>query len=65
MSNKILITDTLFITDEHVKRIEEAGYEITRLKKANATEDELISALKGKVGYILGGIEKVTDKVID
>lgn len=35
------------------------------LKKANATEDELIEALQGKVGYILGGIEKVTGKVIE
>lgn len=65
MKGKILVTDTLFITDEHVKRIEDAGYEVERLDKANASEDELIAALKGKVGYILGGIEKVTDKVIE
>ena len=65
MKGKVLVTDTLFITDEHVKRIEDAGYEVERLEKANATEDELIEALQGKVGYVLGGIEKVTDKVID
>jgi D-3-phosphoglycerate dehydrogenase len=65
MIGKILITDTLFISDEHERRIEAAGYEIERLTKANASEDELIKALKGKVGYILGGIEKVTDKVIN
>lgn len=64
MKGKILVTDTLFITDEHVKQIEDAGYEVERLEKANATEDELIESLKDKVGYILGGIEKVTDKVI-
>ncbi len=65
MKGKILVTDTLFITEEHVKQIEAAGYEVERLEKANATEGELIEALKGKVGYILGGIEKVTDRVIE
>src|SRR5467141_223504 len=65
MKGKILITDTLFMTDEHVKRIEKAGYEVERLDKTAATEDELITALKGKVGYVLGGIEKVTDNVIE
>lgn len=65
MKGKVLVTDTLFITDDHVKQIETAGYEVQRLEKTAATEDELIDALKGKVGYILGGIEKVTDKVIE
>ncbi len=62
---KILITDSLFIFPEHEKMITDAGYEIERLNKLSATEDELIEAIKGKVGYILGGIEKVTEKVID
>ena len=65
MSNKILVTDTLFIFDEHVKQLNDAGYEVERLPKPNATEEELCEAVEGKVGYILGGIEKVTDKVID
>lgn len=65
MKGKVLVTDTLFITEEHVKKIEDAGYEVERLPKADASEDELIQALQGKVGYILGGIEKVTDKVIN
>ncbi len=64
MSNKILVTDSLFILDEHVKQLEAAGYAVERLDKPQATEDELRSAIKGKVGYILGGIEKVTDAVI-
>ncbi len=64
-SKKVLVTDSLFIKDKHVKRLEEAGFEVERLDKPAATEDELIEALKGKVGYILGGVEKVTDKVID
>lgn len=65
MNGKILITDTLFIFDTHLKQLELAGYEIERLSKPDATEDELCQAVKGKVGYILGGIEKITGKVIE
>jgi D-3-phosphoglycerate dehydrogenase len=65
MSNKILVTDSLFILDEHVKKLEESSYEVVRLDKPQASEEELCQAIKGKTGYILGGIEKVTDKVID
>ncbi len=62
---KILITDSLFIFPEHEKALTDAGYEIERLDKATATEEELIKAVEGKVGYIMGGIEKVSDKVIE
>ena len=65
MKGKILITDSLFIFKEHEDTLRGAGYEIERLDKPEATEDELIEAIKGKVGYILGGIEKVTNKIID
>jgi phosphoglycerate dehydrogenase-like enzyme len=63
--NKILVTDSLFIKDEHAKKLEEAGFEVERLDKPNASEEELCQAVKGKVGYILGGTEKVTEKVIE
>ncbi|MFO0971789.1 MAG: NAD(P)-dependent oxidoreductase [Candidatus Saccharimonadales bacterium] len=62
--NKILVTDSLFIKDKHVKMLESAGFEVERLDKAAATEAELSEAIKGKAGYILGGLEKVTDQVI-
>jgi len=62
---KILITDTLFIFPEHKQKLRDAGFELERLPKSNATEEELIEALQGVHGYILGGIEKVTDKVIE
>ncbi len=65
MKGIILITDSLFIFAEHEKILRDAGFEIERLDKPNATEEELASAVKGKVGYILGGIEKITDTVID
>lgn len=61
----ILITDSLFILPEHENRLREAGFEIERLDKPQATEEELAKAIKGKDGYILGGIETLTDRVID
>lgn len=64
MTNTILITDSLFIFPEHEEVLKNAGYELERLDKPQATEAELIEAVKGKVGYILGGIEKITDNVI-
>ncbi len=65
MKGKILITDSLFIFPEHEKQLLDAGYECERLDTPTATEEQLIENLKGKVGYILGGIEKVTDAVIE
>ncbi len=63
--NKILVTDSLFIKQEHVKKLEKAGYVVERLDIPQATEEALSEAIKGKVGYILGGTEKVTQKIID
>ena len=65
MNGTILITDSLFIFDEHVKQLEAAGYGVVRLDEPKATEEELVEAVKGKIGYILGGVETVTNKVID
>jgi D-3-phosphoglycerate dehydrogenase / 2-oxoglutarate reductase len=65
MRGQILVTDSLFISDEHVRQIEEAGYSVERLDKPRATEDELCSAIVGKVGYVLGGVEEVTDRVVN
>lgn len=62
---KILVTDTLFIHNQHIKQLNDAGYEIERLEKTVATDDELKTALQGKVGYILGGLEKVTKEVLE
>lgn len=64
MSNKILVTDSLFIGKEHEYLLNSAGYEIERLDTPLASEAELKEAIQGKVGYILGGIEKVTSEVI-
>lgn len=61
----ILITDSLFIFPEHEQKLRDAGFEIERLDKPQASEDELVEAIKGKDGYILGGVEVLTDKIID
>jgi len=64
MSGTILVTDTLFIGPEHIQALNQAGYEVARLEESSATEEELIANIPGKVGYILGGTEKVTPAVI-
>lgn len=62
---KILITDSLFIGQEHEEKLKNSGFEIERLDKPEASEEEMVQAIKDKDGYILGGIEKLTDKIID
>jgi D-3-phosphoglycerate dehydrogenase len=64
MNKNILITDSLFIYPEHEQKLTQEGYNITRLDKPQASEEELCEAIKGKHGYILGGIESVTSRVI-
>jgi len=61
---KVLVTDSLFIYPEHEALMLQAGIEIERLDTPNASEDELIAAIQDKDGYILGGIEKVTEPII-
>ncbi|MHB1865390.1 MAG: NAD(P)-dependent oxidoreductase [Candidatus Saccharimonadales bacterium] len=61
----VLITDSLFFFQEHEKQLKDAGFDFERLDKPDASEEELIRAVKGKVGYLFGGIEHVTEKVID
>jgi phosphoglycerate dehydrogenase-like enzyme len=65
MKGKILITDSLFVFPEHERQLFDAGHAFERLDTPTATEEQLIENLKGKVGYILGGIERVTDTVIE
>jgi len=61
----ILITDVLFVGPTEERRLEAAGYRIDRLKESKASEETLRDRIKGKVGYILGGIEQVTPKVLE
>lgn len=64
ITHKILVTDSLFIFDEHIKKLEAAGFEVQRLDKLTATKEEMIEALKDKEGYICGGLEKIGADVI-
>jgi phosphoglycerate dehydrogenase-like enzyme len=64
MKPTILITDTLFISPKYVKKLEAAGFAVERNPNGQLPEAELIKAIKGKVGYIIGGTESVTDAVI-
>lgn len=65
MKRTILVTDTLFIFKEHENILKSAGFEVKRLTNPQATEEELIKAVKDVDGYILGGIEKLTNEVIE
>lgn len=40
MKKSILVTDSLFILDKHVRRLEAAGFDVERLDKPKATERE-------------------------
>lgn len=62
---KVLVTDSLFIYPEHEALLAKADIEVERLDKPKASEEELITALEDKDGYILGGIEHVTKSVIE
>ncbi|GEM_PF-439658 len=65
MSEKILITHTLMVKERHEKKLREAGFELYRFKGLEASEEELCKLVANIDGYILGGIEKVTERVID
>ncbi len=63
-AKEVLVTDTLFINKDQEAEFERAGYKVFRIPKPDASEEELIKAIKGKSAYIIGGIELVTPKVI-
>lgn len=65
MPSKILITDDLFIFDRHEAMLREAGYDELLRIGGTASEDELCEAVKGAAGYILGGVESVTARVVE
>ncbi len=50
MRQRILVKDSLFIFDKHVKRMQEAGFEVERLDKTTASKVEMMTALKDKQG---------------
>jgi phosphoglycerate dehydrogenase-like enzyme len=66
MSKKILVTDSLFVKDDdHLEKLQRSGLVVHRLDEVCATEDQLCKSIRGMDGYILGGIERVTESVIE
>jgi len=65
MKSKILVTHTLMVKERHEQQLRDAGFEVFRHKELETTEDELCKLVSNVDGYILGGLEKVTQKVID
>lgn len=65
MNQKILITDTLFITKVDEKRMHDAGFDIERIQDPGSDTTLLKESLKDKAGYIIGGTESVTKEVIE
>ncbi len=63
--DKVLVTGDVFINSDNITQLEQAGCSVTRSSNSDMTEKELCEALQGFDGYILGGNEKVTKKVID
>jgi D-3-phosphoglycerate dehydrogenase / 2-oxoglutarate reductase len=61
----ILVTGGKFVTPEHIQRMRDAGYSVRRIKKIPASQGWLRDALRGKVGYVWGGMERVTLDSID
>lgn len=65
VKKSVLVTDSLFIFEEHEQRFRDADISFVRLDKPEASEAELVEAIKDKHGYILGGVEHVTEAVIN
>lgn len=65
MIKQVLVTDSLFVAEEHEALLHAAGLRVCRLDKSDASEGDLITEIQGKAGYILGGVERVTNAVID
>lgn len=63
MPEKILITDTLYMSDEDREFLKSKGYELVQHLDPTCPEDELCELVSDVSGYILGGIEVVTEKV--
>lgn len=65
MNPTILVTNTRYISREHVDRLQAAGYTVHRHAESRATEEQLRALVGQASGYIHGGGEKVTRSVVD
>src|SRR5947207_1164373 len=67
MSGKNLVTDSLFIFDEHVKQLEEAGYKVARLDKPKATGEKKFEVTKSLEASTIGviGAGNIGRKIVE
>ncbi|SHF39623.1 Lactate dehydrogenase [Seinonella peptonophila] len=65
LPKEVLVTGDLFMSPEHFKKLEDNGIHVNRLEKNEPTTEELCEAIQGMDGYILGGIEQVTEEVVN
>lgn len=63
MPEKILITDELYMADKHRKILVQAGFELVEHRFPKCSEEELCILIRDVSGYVLGGVERVTEKV--
>lgn len=61
----ILVTGGKFVTPNNVRRMRDAGYSVTRINRVPDSQGWLRDALRGRVGYVWGGMEHVTLDSID
>lgn len=61
----VLVTDSLFIFPEHEAKLKQHGYDVMRIDKPEPSEAELLENIQGKVAYIHGGTETITNAVIE
>ncbi|MFH9583799.1 NAD(P)-dependent oxidoreductase [Streptomyces luteogriseus] len=62
---EILITGTDLVPDRTVEYVASRGFTPRRVRRDDLTEGELIAALEGAAGYLIGGNETPTDKVFE
>jgi phosphoglycerate dehydrogenase-like enzyme len=62
---EILVTGTDLVPDATVEYMTSRSYTPRRVRRDDLTEGELIEALDGAVGYLIGGNETPTDKVFE
>ena len=63
MPEKILITDELYMSKKHRDILIDAGYDLVEHKYASCSEEDLCVLIRDVSGYVLGGIEVITEKV--
>lgn len=63
MSKKILVTGVA-LPEAHQAMLASQGY-LVKVERSDLTEKELIDSLKGVSAYLLGGVEKANEEVIN